>query len=276
MATATPADVIQIIDELLAKWEAFISDPDTSLSGKGTGAGAGHDRTPEQVQVVLGLVTHVYATVRYLRPAIGDGLTIVQMPLVRSTFEATLTAVWCDEVADGARAMVNEDVRQRRNLAAELAKTHTLADLAQTVAHLDLVALETSSADQARQFQQLAADIAMDGAYATYRMLSHLSHPGIKVVDEYMVADDPANPEDVEFRREPDPMTSASAFAGILACNLVWAGMVANYYDPTRTLRNSLRAAARKLGVKPELFVQYNASRRAQQAARTTAEQRKA
>jgi len=48
----------------------------------------------------------------------------------------------------------------------------------------------------------------------------------------------------------------------MVACCLVWSGMVTNYLDRRRTRRNGLRRVARALEVTPELAVRYSANRR--------------
>lgn len=139
----------ELIDDLLTGWVRFVSADGVSLSDW-------NSRTEAQVATIMTLTAHVHTTATILRPVLPSGLTIAHMPLVRSIFESTITVVRCDEVADGANALINEGARQRRNLRDSLAKTHSMAEMA---AHIStgVGSLPTSSDHQARQIESLAA-----------------------------------------------------------------------------------------------------------------------
>ena len=64
-----------------------------------------------------------------------------------------------------------------------------------------------------------------------------------------------------------------TAWSALVAYCLVWSGMVANYYDETRSRRNQLRRIARELGIKAELPVNAEAiaKRRRADAQKTSA-----
>lgn len=253
-------EVLETVDGLLSGWDDFIRDPAPSLSRRGTGSRRGRDRTEVQVAVILALATHVHATAAYLRPVLGDQVTVVQMPLVRAIFESTLHIVWVDEVDDAVNAFVNEAGRSRRNLSASLARTHTLKDWADQIRHTDWVDLDTTSTDQAKHFERLAEDIALGGAYAYYRLLCQHTHPTVAVVDQYLVPEE-FSPEHITLRTTPTPLTPVP-WTHIVASCLVWSGMVVNYLDPARQRRAELRRAAASLHIPAELAVRDTAIRR--------------
>lgn len=241
-----PAELSEVLDGLLEGWDEFVAS--TKLTARGTGSRRGRNRTETQMAVVLGLATHVHETARVLRTWMPEQLTVVQMPLVRATYESTLTAVWCDEVDDAANAMLNEEGRFRRRLADTLGKSQSGLPFAEAIALEEWTDLETSSRDEAKWFERLAERVALDNAYGYYRILSNYSHPSTRVTSEYVAAID----DSVQLRRSPKPLASFG-WSAVVACCLVWAGTVASYCDPTRSRRSELRVAARRLGIPASL-----------------------
>lgn len=256
--------LIEALDELLDGWDEFVST--SHITWVGTGARKGRDRSEAQTAIVVGLVTHVHETARLLRPAMPDGLTIAHMPLVRSIYESTLTAVWADEVADGAEAIMKEEGRNRRALGQALNGIESFKE-GVPIPHTEWADVETPSANQARYFEQLAKEVALEGAYTYYRVLSGLSHVSIMTVDQY-VEETQVGESEAGFRfiARPDPKGSET-WSSLVAYCLVWAGMVANYYDASRSRRGALRSIARKLGINPELAVDGDAILKRRQAA---------
>lgn len=250
------ADVnVESIDELLAGWTDFVDDPSTSLS-------EWRSRDEAQVVSIMTLTAHVHATAMMLRPALPHGLTVVHMPLVRSIFEATITVVWCDEVADAADALVNDGAHERRGLSQALAASCTMRDMAERVSDPQWGILPTSSTEQAKNMKKRCDDVALDGAYAFYRMLSGLSHASIETIDAYLDSESFTPGQPMSVKSNPGPVTSSHAWTRLIACCLVWSGMVVNYLDPTRRRRDDLRRVARSLDTKPHLAVHYSAHQR--------------
>lgn len=168
-------ELTRVIGALLDGWVLSVADGGPQLSDW-------DGRTEQQVATMMTLTAHVHSTATILRPVLPDGLTIAHMPLVRAIFESTITAVWCDEVADGANALINEGSRQRRNLRDSLAKTRSMTELASMI-NVGAGSLPSSSDQQARRIEQRCADVALDGAYAMYRMLSGMGHASIDTID---------------------------------------------------------------------------------------------
>lgn len=243
-----------ILNELIDGWVHIVSDDGPSLSDWG-------GRTEEQVATIMTLTAHVHSTAIILRPVLPDRLTIAHMPLVRAIFETTMTVVWCDEVADGAAALINEGSRQRRNLRNSLAKTRSMTELASRVS-VGVGSLPTSSEQQARNVEARCADVALDGAYAFYRMLSSMSHPSIETIDAYLDGESFRAGQQLSVKSNPGVLGSSFSWAHMVACCLVWSGRVTDYLDRGRTRRNDLRRIARLLGAPEVLPVRYTAHQR--------------
>ena len=247
-----------LLDELLDGWVQFVSDDGPELA-------QWKNRTEQQVATIMTLTAHVHRTAMILRPVLPNGLTIAHMPLVRSLYEATLTVCWTDEVADGANGLLNEGLRQRRALRQSLANTRSMREIADQISGTDLTELPTASTQQARQMQQRCDDIALDGGYAIYRMLSGLSHPSVDTIDAYVDGDSFQLGQRMSIKSNPGVLESSYAWSHLVACCLVWSGMVTNYLDKSRSRRNRLRRIARELDVQPQLAVRYDAHLRGQQ-----------
>lgn len=250
-----PVPVQTVVEELLEGWKGFVQDGGPTLSDW-------RGRSQAQVATIMTLTAHVHATAAIVQPVLPDGLSIAHMPLVRSIFEATMTVVWCDEVADGAQSLVNEGARQRRALRASLETTRTMGDIAEQLSGTDWTGMPTSSEQQARSIEKRCDDVALDGAYAFYRVLSGLSHVSVETIDAYLDAASFVPGEPMSVKSNPGSLASSPAWSHLVACCLVWSGMVVNYLDPSRSRRSHLRSVARTLGIRPELPVKYDAHRR--------------
>lgn len=192
-----------MIEEMLDGWNSFVNDDVTLTDIRA--------RTDEQVATIMALTAHVHATALVLRSALPDGLTIAHMPLVRSIFESTITVAWCDEVADGTHALMNEGARQRRNLRDALARTRSLADMAHQM-EVSSAVLPTSSTEQARIIEKRCEDVAFDGAYALYRMLSGLGHASVQTIDAYLDENSFAESRRIGVNSNPGAMGSSFAW----------------------------------------------------------------
>lgn len=166
-----------------------------------------------------------------------------------------------DEVADGANALINEGSRQRRNLRDSLALTHSMAEMA-TKINVGAGSLPTSSEQQARRIESRCAEVALDGAYAFYRMLSGMGHASIDTIDAYLDVASFTAGQPMSVKSNPGVLNSSFSWSHMVACCMLWSGMVTNYLDRTRTRRNDLRRIARVLDVEPQLAVKYSANRR--------------
>ncbi len=253
--TLDGAAIVDILDGLLEGWSSFVTDPTAVLA-------RWQKRQELQVAAVITLVTHVHATAAYLRPALPGGLTIVHMPLVRSILEATVTAVWCDEVADGAAGLLNESARQRTNLIAALQQTQTFSEISDELNLTEYGRLPSSSNQQARSIEGRFSDVALDGGYALYRLLSGMTHISSETMDAYLYQDSFPAGRAMHIKTDPDPMGMSVTWTHLIACCLMWSGRVVEYLDTKHTRRSDLRSAARDLGVSDVLSVRYAAQQR--------------
>ncbi len=253
MARTRPKpDVAGLIDEMLEDWRSQAAD-DTLALGDWRG------RSQQQVVTIMALTAHVHAIVDYLRPRLPRDLTAIHVPLVRSILEATVTVAWCNEVADGANALLNETARQRRNFSAEMRSTRTFAEFADALVDAGWGSLPTQSEEQARSMQKRCDDIALDGLYATYRWLSSNSHAGMELVDAYIDGATFVEDQPLSVRSSPGEIIDSESLTYLVACCLVWSGMVVNYLDQARTRRTALRRTARELGCPAEIAVRSEA-----------------
>lgn len=236
------------------QWRAIVADGTSSQSDWG-------QRTPAQVTTVMALTAHAHQTALILAPSMPDGLTIAHIPLVRAIFEATITLVWCDEVADGANALINDGARQRSNLQSSLRNTRSLAGLAEEVTTYSS-RLPTSSSESAKMMEKRCAEVDLDGAYAYYRMLSSMSHASTTTIDAYLDDSSFRDGQPISVMTNPGPLTSSASWSHLVAACLVWSGRVADYLDRERTRRDVLRGYARRLGIPDVLRVDYRAHRR--------------
>lgn len=223
---------------------------EASLTTRGSGARHDHPRGQRQTLVLMALAANVHEMAQIIRPALPDRLTVAHMPIVRAIYETTLTLVWCDEVDDGIDAILNEEARQRSCLADEMLLASSWAGGAETV-RLDWDELESTSNPHARRVGRLADDIALDGAYVLYRVMSHFSHPSIKVFDSYddgTTGIDGASPT-LSVSRHPFPLGMTATLSHIVVSCLVWSTTVINFMDPARSQRDELRKLARNLGI---------------------------
>lgn len=166
--------------------------------------------------MVLGLAVHAHQMGALALDLLERDTPIVLVaPTIRVCFESALTAQWIAMSTDAAKAMFNKEVNQRRAMQKTLtdARSNTMQQLADRVAHTDLRKLVTSSRDQAKFFEQMLGDFDGGGpdAYAYFRMLSTFTHASASLVDRYLEED--SDPEIPFMRLTP----SLPGNAGILA-----------------------------------------------------------
>lgn len=251
--TQRRADLTAVVDELLRGWDEFVDA--SRLQTLGTGARRGRDRSMGQMAFVIGLVTHVHESARHLRQSMPGPLSVVHMPVVRAMYESTLTAVWCDEVDDGAAAKVTEHWRGRKNTRAAILDMNSF-DASQVPPRDEIQRLASESVEQGKEFVKLCDEVALDGAYFYYRLMSSLSHASVEVADAYLDLGEDGHPE---ILARPKPAANDEwPYLTVVYC-LIWSGMVANYYDPSRLRRNDLRRIAQGVGIAAELPVKASA-----------------
>lgn len=75
-----------------------------------------------------------------------------------------------------------------------------------------------------------------------------MSHSSIDTIDAYLDGDTFRPGQPMSVKSNPGVLSSSFSWAHMVACCLVWSGMVTNYLDRGRTRRNDLRRVARPGG----------------------------
>ena len=184
-----------------------------------------------------------------------EGARYEIVPTVRALFETGVTAQWIAHFDDGLKALLNEHVRQRKNLMAA-ALNSDFRDAGQEAAALDAardsVPFDTSSDGSARRFEEMCRDLGGgESLYALYRMLSGVAHPSVHVIDLYLDENAPEG-EWPEFRGDP-PSFDSVIWLHLAATSLVWSARAVSYFDRDTQRRNRLRRLAKDLGVVDQL-----------------------
>lgn len=253
----------RIGEELLASWNAGQGSEFTARR-----RGRGRTWTTAQLAVVHSLAAHVHRLYAPATRLLDEGWIVESMPLIRSAYEAALTAQWVAQTNDGVNAFVNEDVRKRNQLerTAQAGVPDSIRGAA-SIPHIDLEPLETSAAGSARNFEQLCSDLTPGGAsaYFPYRVLSMHSHPSLASVDDYLDTNDAGHL--TGMRLDPN-QPERLPWRGIAVSSLVWAGRAVDFFDEANRRRSQLRHAATSLGIESALQLTEPARRRQSGAGR--------
>lgn len=241
-APLSDEELLLLGHELLASW----MDDVQSLTIKA--------RHTKHVGIAWGLAAHVHRLAPVILDLLDRELVLEAMPLVRAAYETALTTQWIVQVPNAPLALAAEHVRQRKNLIDTLRSTQSLRHMAERVAVEE--PLETGDDTPlvaARNFAELCDDLTPGGpdAYVHYRHMSSMAHPSAFLVDFYCpsLEDSPLgfglshNPE-----RPP-----RLAYAGFTIASMIWAGRAVDYMDRNHRRRETLRQAARRIGITSEL-----------------------
>lgn len=235
------------IEQLTHSWrEQAATDGDFKMRRKNLPA--------HQVQfaIVYALSSHVHSIGETLLPACKQGLSLVDIPQVRAAYECAITAQWVAQIPDGFKALMNAEVKNRRNLRDTMAMSASVVfrDGTSSFPHADdpLLASDVDS----RAFEQRCLDLEPGGhdAYAIYRVLSGATHPGVFLSDRYLEAG-----ADGRLTLKPDAGVAHDqlVWTPILCSSLVWAGRAVDFFDQTKARRSELRAVAKAIGIESEL-----------------------
>ena len=246
----TQSETSRIGRELLATWEHRGDSPLVGTRRRSF--------TQSQLAVVHGLVAHTHYMAGPALDLLDAGRVLAALPLVRSCYESAITAQWAAQSRDGYTAFMNEDIRQRRNhvRAMSEAASTVFREAASTIHGADFEDFPTTAS--ARTFDKVCDDLDPGGhdAYVTYRMQSHLTHPSVIVVDQYLDALDVEPGLALRLSpKEPSP----APWTALVVSSLIWAGRAAEYLDKHHTRRKQLLNAARALGVAPHLHLSETA-----------------
>lgn len=214
-------------------------------------------------------VPAVFATARHAIETGHAGVDLVRadnelvaVTLFRASLECTVTAMWLVQSSEAIRGFLNEDVRTRRALSAEMAKSlhASYRDNASRVAHIDDEMIETIAAPQARNFRQLVSSLqGGHEAYVHYRILSGMVHPCANLTDYYLTPNEDS-PVGVSLRFTPNDISHDAWLFLAVAC-MTWASRAVDHLDARHLTRSRLRAIARELGVPQTLELTPEAER---------------
>ncbi|MFC9999595.1 DUF5677 domain-containing protein [Nocardia sp. NPDC127526] len=219
--------------------------------------------------VVLALAVHTHQLGAMILDLLERETPVVLvLPNLRTCYEAALTAHWVAQSTDAAAALLNEDLRQRRNLQRTLRESASLQNFADRVAHADDPVLPntTASQAQAKSIEQMFKDFdgaAGRDAYAYYRLLCGYSHARGTLIDQYLVETDESTTAPVALCLEPKEPIPPGAIAFLTGCCLIWAGSAVRYLGKDKLRRRKeLRTAAKQLGISPDIQLSDQARHR--------------
>lgn len=216
------------------------------------------DRRPDPARFVAvhSLAAHVHRLADAALILMEADRPLEAMPLVRLAFESAITAMWLAQNEEGGRALVNEFSRQQRATRQSLSKSKNPAFAAQELdlSYVDAPDLHSYSSAQARAFQQMCEDFN-GGAdlYIYYRLMSAFSHPGLRVIEEYILPSDEG--DDVKGLLNVSRFSPSAMWLFFIAASVVWAGTAFDYIDVARRRRSQLRQAAKAIGVTRDLHL---------------------
>jgi hypothetical protein len=199
------------------------------------------------------LIEHVTNLSEAVRLLVANDMSLPLVPLVRLSMECVVTAAWWAGDPGRVRFSGAEEVRQKKQLAAELART---ASNTGVWVEIDGALGERASqlgspTIEAKQFKdRCAATPGFDWAYGQYRMLSASSHAGTALVAEYLDDDseNAANRSGVVIKQRPTWFAQSIG----LEVQVVLLVVALSTYDavlPERPLRDELREFAIARGV---------------------------
>ncbi|MGO2861385.1 MAG: DUF5677 domain-containing protein [Brevibacterium sp.] len=219
------------LDELLDEWDRIASSGEGRLvvrAKKVNRKRIAFDRA--QSALLLGYCAHVMQLSRSMRLLLTEGHIVQSIPLVRLAYECALKQNWVYLTGEEApRAISNQYGHSRKTLQKTMKDSEIpyLIDAADTLAGLDQEEFETTSKEQAKNFERMVEDF--DGGndlYTYYRMLSEYCHSSVTVADLYLTSPDHDDSNGMPvFSSTPSdfPSKLIAYFAVFSACRALYA-----------------------------------------------------
>lgn len=219
------------LNELIGEWDHIASSDEGRLvvrSKKVNRKRIPFDRA--QSALLLGYCAHVMQLSRSTHLLLTEGHIVQSMPLVRLAYECALKQNWVYLPGEEApRAISNQYGRGRKSMQKTMreSKIPYLIEASDTIAGIDQEEVETTSFEQAKNFERMVEDF--DGGndlYTYYRMLSEYCHPSVTVADLYLTSDDPDESNGMPiFSSTPSdfPSKLIAYFAVFSACRALYA-----------------------------------------------------
>ncbi|GGS28290.1 hypothetical protein [Actinokineospora fastidiosa] len=227
----------QMLRSLLANWEVETAQ----LEGK-------RGTTELQMVAVFSLAAHAHRLASAVLVLRSTKLFLESIPLTREAFQFALTAHWLTVWPSAVDGFIAESERQHNLTLSSVIKAgwEALAEREEAPAKT-----KDFTAQSARNFHQLCNDLTPAGqeAYAMYRILSSYTHPGYRVIDQYLAG------EPIRGHTYPVKFTQDDArpWLFITCCCVIWAARAVDRLTLRQERRGELRSAAKRLGIKAEL-----------------------
>lgn len=268
--------------DLIARGRALLEQIDAGGGGvfevkEGRMANRAHAPT------VHGISRHALRVAPIVFELYERGLTLEAMPLVRTAYEFAVTAQWAADSREGIFAIYNEELRNRRALAATMRQSASkvFQEAAPDVDPTDWERIDTVADVQGRRFSERCVALASAGhhAYGLYRAMSAFCHPSASLADHYLQADD--SQAGARLCWDPDQFDHDS-WLFLTVASVVWAARAIDNMNRDHPNRELLRGAAHDLGIPdvlrltPEAFAAEGASGQARRRAQWKGRRKKA
>lgn len=200
---------------------------------------------------VHSLATHTLRSATAALDLFDRGQRLEAMPLIRSAWECSVTAMWAADSREGSAGIHEESRRQRRELLRGMKEMPGISpfDPAERIAHSFGEVLPTSSEayGQARRFEQRCRALKGVGqpGYTIYRALSAYCHPSSSLLDCYLQKDD--GPAQVKLLHQPQGFEGDTwpIYLNVLA--MMWGARAFDVMTVDQPHRSYLRGVARTL-----------------------------
>lgn len=257
MTKGSPADPQPLLNELVELWEngrGVDRHSNPTLS-----AGRGH------FLGVFSLAYHVRTIAEPAANLISQGNTVAAMPLVRAAYETALTAQWAALTKHSIETLLHVHDQSLKTLADDLASAASPALLAsvndEPYKGTDVEHLDSSAYAAARRFKTMCEDLMPQGSdkYVFYRFMSLGVHPGVNVMNQYLISDGPeGGPDTVKLRAEP-LQRGLVEWMGFLAASLLWALTAVDYLERGNPNKRPLDDVGARMQVTPMLALTQEA-----------------
>ena len=209
---------------------------------------------PGQFAAIIALNSYIHGATWRIHDGISEHFYPSDIAVVRSIYEAAMTAVWLAKEPEAVNAWTRELSRNRKRMRHLALRSSNFADMADI---MDLVEPDPSwpeaseaSAAEARNVEALARRFPLADAYILYKMLCEMTHPTVALVDQYL---SPGTGEaGFAFHVHGRPRTD-DIWAWLVAVCALWSSRLVDHYTPGSPHRSRLRAIARQLDVPADI-----------------------
>lgn len=206
--------------------------------------------------VIWSYTKHVVELMRTVLDLSRSDRMVVAIPQIRLMTELTMTGVWLHLYPEKVRAIIHESLRQKRASIKDiiaLGRDGFDDALLQTIeAQVDEFSDDADPAG--KHFEARCREVADGlGVYATWRVMSSLSHPGLAMADFYLreADDEGVHPAGLTF--QPDAkLNSHEAWLGTAICMLICALRACDLVDADGRRKTQIARAARRMGITAE------------------------